>query len=223
MIIDIAIILFVFIFAIIGIKRGFIKEIISLVGVVIAIVLSFWLAEISSEFIYDRFIKESVGAKITETICETADNSLASVAENIPESLQSAAKLLKIDLTTLLGSSVSDNIESTAATVSNNLMIRVVEPLCIKIILVISFIILFIILTFLINLTAKALNIVAKLPILKSFNRFLGCVVGALRGAVIIISLCYILYLLASVFDNGIIGLKPQYFNDSEIMKLIIK
>ena len=223
MILDIIIFAVVIIFAIIGIKRGFIKEIVSLVGVVVAVSLSFWLAGLCSDFIYDKLIEEKVSTKISQTIVETADNSLNSIEDNIPDSLLKAAELLKIDVGSVIGTDVSESLDATAESVANNLMKSIVQPMCTKFILVISFIILFILLMVIISLIAKALNIVAKLPVLNSLNRLLGGIVGALRGAVIIVAVCYILYILASIFDDGIVGVGVEYFKQSEILKLVIK
>ena len=223
MIIDIIILAVVIIFAIIGIKRGFIKEIVSLIGAVVAISLSFWLAGLCSDFIYDKLIEEKVSTKISQTIIETADNSLNSIEDNIPDSLLKAAELLKIDVSSVIGNDVSESLEATAESVANNLMKSIVQPMCTKFILVISFIILFILLMVIISLVAKALNVVAKLPVLNSLNRLLGGIVVALRGAVIIVAVCYILYILASIFENGIFGVGADYFKQSEILKLVIK
>ena len=85
------------------------------------------------------------------------------------------------------------------------------------------FIIVFIVSMILISILAKALNIVAKLPVLHSLNSLLGAVVGFARGAFVSIAICYGLYLGLVVLGNGLWGLDISLFTDSKIMGIFIK
>lgn len=227
MIIDICLILAVVLFAFIGSKRGFIKEIVSLVGVVVSVLLALWISDVGSGFIYKTAVEQPVYNTVSSTIAENIDevisDSKSTLYDVVPEELVSVAEKIGIDV------DLSDKINAEgekAAVVGNvagKIMETVVEPVCTKAVAVIIFIVVFIISMILISLLAKALNIVAKLPVLNSLNAVLGTVVGCVRGAVISVAVCYGIYLILVVLGHGLWGINVSLFTDSKIMGIFIK
>lgn len=227
MIIDICLILAVALFVFIGSRRGFIKETVSLVGVVLSLLIAIWVAGIGSQALYKSVVRQpiydTVNSVLTENVNAVLDESTVTVGDMIPAELVEMAAKVGIDLE--LGDTI-DLEGGTSAVVdsaTNSLVDNVVEPICTKALSIVIFIVSFILSMILIALLAKALNIVAKLPVLHSLNRLFGAIVGGVRGAVISIAICYGLYLVLLVFDNSVFGLNLSLLTGSKIMSLFIK
>ncbi|MBE6799252.1 MAG: CvpA family protein [Ruminococcaceae bacterium] len=226
MIIDICLVLAVILFAFIGSKRGFVKEIVSLVGVVVSVLLALWVSDISAGFIYSSVIEKPVYNAVNSTIGENVegviDSSKATLEDVVPDELVSIAEKIGIDLD--LSDKIDANGESAEVinNVTESIVQNIVEPICVKAISVIVFIVVFIVSMILISLLAKALNIVAKLPVLHSLNSLLGAVVGFARGAFVSVAVCYGLYLILVVLGDGLWGLDMSLFTDSKIMSIFI-
>ena len=227
MIIDILIILAVILFGFIGSKRGFIKEAVSLVGVIVSILLALWVADIGSGFLYNAVVEKpvynAVNSTITENVEGVIDSSKATLQDIVPEELINIAEKIGIDV------DLTDKIDSNGDSAviidkaTDSIVNKVVRPICTKAISVLIFIVVFIVSMILMNLLAKALNIVAKLPVLHSLNTLLGAVVGFARGAFMSVAVCYGLYLILVVLGHGLWGLDIALFTDSKIMSIFIK
>ncbi len=223
LIIDLVFIGIILIFAFIGLSRGFIKEIVSLIGVILALVVSFYLSRIFADFIFETFVKDTVVEKISETIVSTAENSVNGVVDVIPEYIVSAAKSMGFDITSSVNNNIASDIESTATSVSTSIVEDVAGPLISGLISVVLFIILFIILKILIGLISKALNLVAKLPVIKSANKLLGFSVGLIRGVLTVVICCYVLTILVNTNDNGLFGITNDRLDSSFILGIYNK
>ena len=219
LIIDLVFIGIILIFAFIGLSRGFIKEIVSLIGVILALVVSFYLSRIFADFIFETFVKDTVVEKISETIVSTAENSVNGVVDVIPEYIVSAAKSMGFDITSSVNNNIASDIESTATSVSTSIVEDVAGPLISGLISVVLFIILFIILKIVIGLIAKAL----KLPVIKSANNFLGFSVGLIRGVLTVVICCYVLTILVNTNDNGLFGITNDRLDSSFILGIYNK
>ena len=226
MIIDILIVLALAVFVFIGTKRGFIKEAVSLVSIVIAALLAFWIADIGSKVVYDSVIEEKAHSTLTEAIGGNADDFSDSAGQTfndiIPDELTAIAQKIgiKFDLSEKID--VSSEKSAIIESAVGKIMTAVVKPICTKVVAAVIFVVAFIILIIVIRLIARALNIIAKLPVLKSLNSLLGGVVGLLKGAVIILAVCYCLYLNSSLSGDGIWNTLFLQFSQSKIWGIII-
>lgn len=227
MIIDICLILAVVLFAFIGSKRGFIKEIVSLVGVVVSVLLALWISGVGSGFIYNTVVEEplhnTVSSTVAENIDEVISDSKSTLYDVVPDELVSVAEKIGIDIDLSDKIDADDEKSVIVSNATGKIMKTVVEPICTKAIAVIIFIIVFIVSMILISLLAKTLNIVAKLPVLNSLNAVLGTVVGFVRGGVISVAVCYGIYLILVVLGHGVWDIDMSLFTDSKIMSIFIK
>lgn len=227
MIIDICLILAIALFVFIGSRRGFIKEAVSLVGVVLSLLIAIGVAGIGSQALYKSVVRQpiydTVNSVLTENVNAVLDESTVTVGDMVPaELVQMASKVginFELDDSIDLEGGTAEVIDSA----TNSLVDNVVEPICTKALYILIFILSFVLSMILIALLAKALNIVAKLPVLHSLNRLFGAIVGGVRGAVIAIALCYGLYLVLLVFDNSVFGFNLSLFTGSKIMGIFIK
>lgn len=221
LIIDLVVVGLIALFVFIGIKRGFVKEIVSLVGFIVALVLAFSLSNVGAELAYDNFIDASVQDSVKQSITDSVKNDANGILNSVPEEFISAAKTIGIDIEAAVNDSIGVNISDTAQNVALKISHDIARPVVTTLIRVILFLVLFIIIRILIGWLGKVLNIFARLPVLHSANKLLGGIVGFLRGTVIALVLCYVVILIVNVRENGLIGITKETIEASNIVNFV--
>lgn len=221
LIIDLVVVGLIALFVFVGIKRGFVKEIVSLVGFIVALVLAFSLSNVGAEFAYDNFIDASVQDSVKQSITDSVKNDADGILNSVPEEFISAAKTIGIDIEAAVNDSIGVNISDTAQNVALKISHDIARPVVTTLIRVILFLVLFIIIRILIGWLGKVLNIFARLPVLHSANKLLGGIVGFLRGTVIALVLCYVVILIVNVRENGLIGITKETIEASNIVNFV--
>ena len=226
MIVDLFIVLLVTIFTIIGLKRGFIKEFISLFCVVIALFIAFTLSNYLSRPVYTSVIEpnvyKSIYTDVENTVSETVVSKETAFANTLPDSVITLANRFGLNdaIDGKFQSNEAVDVACTRMTDSN--MKKIVNPIGIKICSVILFIIIFVISIISLKLVATALNLIAKLPLLRNVNSKLGAVLGFIKGTVISLSITYCLYLCLCVVQNNALSNFLKQFSDSLILGIIV-
>lgn len=175
----------IFIVAVIrGIKRGFMNQLISLVSTVVAVIIALMLCAPVANAAYDGLIEDKVCDKISATVEKSgADAATDLIVKNVPSFVTSSAKKVGLDIGEVIDGAVvidGNRADSIAKAIND----KIARPFILVIVKIIAFLIIFAIVKILIGILAKALNIVAKLPVINKANKLLGGVVGAVKGAV---------------------------------------
>ena len=226
MIVDLFIVFLVTIFTIIGLKRGFIKEFISLFCVVIALFIAFTLSNYLSRPVYTSVIEpnvyKSIYTDVENTVSETVVSKETAFANTLPDSVITLANRFGLN-DAIDGKFQSNEAVDVACTrMTDSIMKKIVNPIGIKICSVILFIIIFVISIISLKLVATALNLIAKLPLLRNVNSKLGAVLGFIKGTVISLSITYCLYLCLCVVQNNALSNFLKQFSDSLILGIIV-
>jgi len=177
--IDLIIILIILIFMLIGSLRGFISTVIGLVEYVLSIFLAYKLSPIFAKFMIEKW---AVDEKISSAIYSFIPKMAERVLENSDEYK---------DVMTMSG----QDIESISETLANT-ELPFIDTIVDKIIQIFAIIILFIVFKFIFRLASFILNRIAKLPVLKEFNKIGGMVVGFIEGVVVSLLIIVITSLL---------------------------
>lgn len=220
-IIDIVIVAVIALFAIIGLKRGFVREIVSLFSFVIALVLAFFLSGIGSTFLYDSVVHGIVHDSISSSINENVSNDAESIIMEIPDEFVDAGKSIGVDIENIVRTNIGATVKETADNVANTVSRDVARPVVSSFIRVALFILIFILVKLLIDWIGRLLNIVSILPVVHGANKVLGGIVGFLRGLVIAVVVCYAIILIVDVRDNGILGITKETVENSFLFNLI--
>ena len=219
-VLDIAVILIIAILTVIGIKRGAISEIVSLVGVVVAIVLSFMISKPAAVFVYDNMIEESIYNSVYEAIDGKVSSDVNATVDALPEEIIEASESVGFDITAEFEKAfkTDGNISEIAAEKITNSIAR---PLLINVIRIIIFMILFIILKLLINWLGRVLNIVSKLPIIGTANTLIGGIIGFIRGIIIALIICYVVIIILNVRPEGMFGITSETAQNTKLFSLL--
>ena len=203
-ILDLIVVLIVALFTFIGYKQGLIKTAIKITSFFIAIIVALVLYKpVSTLIIGSTTIDDKIESTIIEKITPEGMNpeDEASETTKIPQGFIKEA---------------NNSIKDTAKTIT----VKIIE-LC-------TVLVLYIIARIVLKFIAALGDLIAKLPILKQFNKLGGTVFGALKGLLIVYIILAIIYLISPLLkenttkkiDESIL-IKFMY-NNNVITKLIL-
>lgn len=192
-IIDASIVILVFLFTIIGYKQGLIKVAIKIFSFIIAIVLAFTLYKpVSSSIINKTSIDENISNVIMKNI--QGEDGKTFEIKGLP-----------------------DKISNSITTEANNKIDLASNTIAIKIIQAATFLIIFIVVKILLQFISAIADWIAKLPILKQFNKLGGTIYGFAKGVVII----YLIFAIILMISPLIKGNITQEINNSHIGSIL--
>ncbi len=109
----------------------------------------------------------------------------------------------------------------TKSSAKTALMDGIISPACIIIIRVIIVIILFTVFMAALSLIARGAGLINKIPVLGKVNSFLGGIAGLCEAAVIIVLICLLTRLIASIFSGNVILFNDTAINSTFLFKYI--
>ena len=206
-------------------KKGFLGSSYKFFSIILTLILMFMFQTTISDWlrstdvgkyiettIYDSLIKKSEDTNTSEEITDDKENIFTSLG--LPKIYDN---LLKDEIDSI--NNTKDNIVKNVATALTDSLINIV-----------SIIILYILIRFLLFLLYKITNFIFRLPILKSLNKLLGAVVGLIQGLFVVYILCALLIWFSPKNDTNSIQttindtIITQYFyNNNLLINFFIK
>lgn len=202
--VDLMILSIVLLFVFLGYKRGLVKVAFKLCTFFIAIILAFMLYKPVAKIVIENTnIDETIETKITDKI--------------LPEG---KTETDEVDLSESLPTIILKNSENTVQSIAKSCSNTLIETAC----LVLIFIITKIVLKF---VTALA-DLIAKLPILKQFNKLGGTIYGIIEGLFIVFLGFAVISLIAPMLDVSVLEainsstLGSICYNNNILLKIIM-
>ena len=193
-------------------KKGFVATVISLIGLLLALVLASYLGLTAADYIYD----DVVGDKI---------------AQNVIDDFKSDSNCVINDILPRYITNYFNNSDEKADDVLNgdfalSAIKNAIKTPVTSLITVITFLVLFIVFLLLFRWIAKLAGLINKIPVIGKLNSFFGGVLGIVKALLIVYLLCFVLSKIIMLTQNGIItadDLKGSYifeFFQSKITSL---
>lgn len=191
--IDLIILAIILITALIAAKVGFIRTVYQLLSSVIALVLAFFVYPIIESILKLTPLYEGVKTWVRGLLPEVGNIGLQAQSAMIQDSLQwmpdfiidKIVKNNNPEIYQLLG--VNNLIEYIVTSVANLCIMGIAIVLC------------FILIKIGLTIGVGVLDLVAKLPLLKTANKWAGFIVGLVKGVVIVWVICLIIPLLMMI------------------------
>ncbi len=183
----------------IGYKRGFIRSILQLVGMLAAVVVAFTLSGMIAEWVYDEHLNQPIQDSIVESLHrdETPESDeIEEVLSVIPPFLRNALNVDQIaqDAMVVITEKVNETAESTAKTVAET----VIRPVAVTVMRILLFIVLTVVLLLVVKLLLGIIKPITKLPVLRQADGALGAVIGVVKGLLFVLLAVAVMQLLAS-------------------------
>lgn len=158
-------------------RQGFIKSVSAIVSIVLTVVLMFAFQDSINSYLRESDFGITINEKIEDALLEDGfDEEGTNEIENL-------------ELPEFLNPIIEEAQEKVTDT-KNSLLEEVAKGITTALINVLSILLLFVIVKVFLFFTIKALNIIFKLPLLKSVNKIAGVAVGAVKALFIIYILC---------------------------------
>ncbi len=202
MILDVIIILILALSAFLGYKKGLVTMVISLAGIIVAIILAISLQNSVAKFLIEKTgLGDSIKTQISDTINQTMLNKEGQVQDesNIEKKDNFISNFIKEDI-------VAENVD----TVAENITLFIFKG--------ISFIAIFIVTIIIMYIIRMILNLVCELPILNSINKIGGLIGGIFKGSLIIFIILAIINLLEPM---GFVTPIISFINSSIVTKFL--
>lgn len=195
-IVDIILLIVLFVMILAGIKNGFVRCVLSIVAFTLAFAAAVFLSEPAAQTVYDNFAKEPIESAIAESItdtgtAQTAADSTQAAIDLLPEAVVSAASSLGIDVSQLAEQAGSINLNTSD--MAAELTDKVARPIALAVLKVLAFAVIFLILNLVLQIAVSVISRLFDLPVLKTFNRTLGGVLGAVKGLLLVTVLAILL------------------------------
>lgn len=219
MVIDLIIIVIIALCIILGYKRGLIGVAFKFLSFIIALILSIILYEpVANYIIYNTTIDE----KIEETIIQNID------AERFQTNEEGTIEKGESNTPQVIIDYINETIVETANNAKSEIVDIVAEKLSVTAIKIISIIGIFVIIRIVLIILNAVADLVAKIPVIKQFNKLGGVIYGVLEGMLIIyiiLALCSIIAPLITNFaivesiNTSFIG--KMMYNNNILLKLM--
>lgn len=205
-IVDIILLIVIFVMILAGIKNGFVRCVLSIVAFTLAFAAAVFLSEPAAQTVYDNFAKEPIESAIAESItdtgtAQTAADSTQAAIDSLPEAVVSAASSLGIDVSQL--AEQAGNINLNTSDMAAELTDKVARPIALAVLKVLAFAVIFLILNLVLQIAVSVISRLFDLPVLKTFNRTLGGVLGAVKGLLLVTVLAILLDASTAFITNA--------------------
>lgn len=195
-ILDVILLVIFVAFILIAAKKGFVLTLLELVALVVALVVSYQFSPVVAQASYDKIVEpkiiETVEKKIDETVDISATTEQAKVIlDSIPEFMVKYAVSVGVDTEEIKVKLSEDKISSE--NIATQLTKRIAQPIVVGALTVVFFLLMSTILLFVLRWLAQLLSKSIKIPIVKKTNNILGGLLGACKGALVVVFICTIL------------------------------
>ena len=176
---------------VLGIKRGFVKSIVRMIGSLVSMIVAFLISSPVAEWLFNTMFRQTVENAVHSAIGADVSASISSLTEQwgtvlagLPDIIRNGLAAAGIQSPEQLGSAVAAEGATTVGDAATVLVDRMIAPLCVMVLQVIVFIVLFLLLSVAVRLLAGVLDkVFSSIPLVRELNTALGAVTGLANGA----------------------------------------
>lgn len=219
--IDIILAVIIILPVILGIKRGFVKTVMGLVSVLIAICASYiltpYLSPLCRDKIVEPYIRTPVESQIESMLDasgETFDTESLENLSEIPDVVKNICDTFGIDI-----QDIKSNEEIDKQSPDQSISDHITELILSRTAYIIAFISVFIAAAIVLRIITIILCAICKMPILNSINRIAGAVFGFCFGGISAFVIAKLLILLLPT----LVSVNPELFGGAAEQSVLLK
>lgn len=182
-------------------KKGFMHSLLELLAVILALVMSYQMSPVVAQAAYDGVVEKSliktVEVQLDESLNISSTTAQAeALLDSIPDFMVSFASSAGIEIEDIRAKISSESL--SAENLATELVQNIAQPIVVAALTAMFFLILSVILIFALKFIAGLLSKLFKLPLIGTVNKVLGGVLGACKGAMVLILISTVLRLIFS-------------------------
>lgn len=207
-------------------RRGFLKSSYTVLSLIISAVLIVTLQQPFTEYLSSSALGQTVRDKVQLQVMGTVEEEMPEIkGEEDSETAVKVGEMMGLPsfLMDFLDEKLQKQTEAVE-TMKNDALVVLTDTVTEVILKIASIILLFLAVRLGVFLLLRLLDIIFKLPLLSGVNSFLGMIVGALNGLLIVYIICAVLTLLAPTESLSEISrivdetLIVKYFYDNNLL-----
>ncbi|MCR5667322.1 MAG: CvpA family protein [Eubacterium sp.] len=200
----IIVVLFLLFHLIRGVRRGGVRVLFGMIGLIIVLAFAIFAAPHVNTFLTEHTsIYDAVAEKCEEKIKEKSEEKIEEQTESVTGLLENTGITLSQDEQTTLQTSGTDAASSVLE--ESGVYSTAAQSLANVIVMVISFIICLIIGAIIIGIIQHFLQRLMELPGLRTINKVMGAILGVVKGLIVVWIVFYLVSLTEIVNENGTI------------------
>lgn len=189
-------------------KRGFLKSSYTVLSLIISAVLIITLQQPFTDYLSNSALGQTVREKIEEQVLGVSEEEIAEIEDT--EDAETAVKVGEMmGLPSFMMNFLDEKLEKQAQaveTMKNDALAVLTDTITEVILKIVSIVLLFLAVRIGVFLLLKLLDLIFKFPLLSGVNSFLGMLIGALNGLLIVYIICALLTLLTPTEASSSIG-----------------
>lgn len=194
---DIIIIVLVLLFALAGLAKGFLKQILSVANSLVSVIVSYLLVNPVTELISKTAIADKVNGKVLDIIVSKFPDA-ASVPISMIDSKETLANAFtEAGLPAFASKYAADFIDLENVAEGSTLADSVAHSIGFLVLSILVFVVLFILILIIIKVIIKILDSFVEEGILNVVNKLLGLLLGVAKGAILVCVALLILSILS--------------------------
>ena len=202
---------------ILGVRKGFIKSAVKLVGRILSIVIAGIFGSAAASWLFRSFFREPFLDRVRVMLLEASSGMGAeSVMAGLPDFLVRALEQYGISAMKL--SSLIDGQQARAAEV----IVDAIEPILVGILKVMCVIVLFILLMVIVRIVAESLSRAFEFAMLGPVDGLLGGVFGLLSALVVVWIVFSVINVFLPMTSENVQALVNNGINESGIAKVLL-
>lgn len=198
---DVVILAILVLFVVLNAKKGFVMALCGLLAMAVAFIGATFLTNLLAPMV-GEYIQPKIAAVIEENLDRVSQENPSADGETqapLDDILQALKDLgLYQGQLDAIGESAEQTIAETAADAASAVASTVADALAYRAL----FVVLFVIILVLWNILAHALDLVSKLPVLKSLNTAAGGALGLVEGCILLFLAAWVVNLLGNIIPE---------------------
>lgn len=212
-------------------RRGFLKSSYNVLSLLITAVLIISLQEPFCAYLEASALGEAVRTRVEEQVTGTAESEMPQIKDTDDE--ETAVKVGEMmGLPSFLMNFLDEKLEKQAQaveTMKNDALAVLTDAVTEMILKIISILLLFAVVRVGVFLLLRLLDLLFRLPLLHGINSFLGMLIGAVNGLLIVYIICALMTLLVPTDSMSLLGdvidktlLVKYFYNNNLLIELFI-
>ena len=222
---DLAVILIFAATIFVGYKRGFVKSVIGVVGLLLAIVLAFTISGAAANGIYSAFVQKPSEQAIESAI--SGQVGTLSIEDNLTAAIDAMPSLVKNLMThngltaEKLAQKIGGGTQNTAQAIAVAVTDTVVRPVMTLFIRFIAFIVLFVALQIAVVFVGRLISKLVRHTPLKGANAALGAVLGAVKGLVWVLLAVMLMQAIAGFVTSEDALISQKSISETTVVRFV--
>ena len=227
---DVFIVLFILFVAWRGYRRGFVRTVVELAGYILAAVIAFTVSGMLAHSVYNAAVAPAVNSTVQNAVKGIAvspvdPNAATKIYNQLPDFVKNVLSVKDKDSMIRNINAIIENngseVGSSAGSVARTATDQYAAPFFVTAVRYILCLLLFIILLFIVRIVARMVNRLFSVPVLGRINRFLGGILGIVKGILYAVILATGFTLLLHLF-TGIGGITADTVGATTVFHLFV-